>query len=265
MSLEKHVNNSGFPLQIGLAHQVKSTNLQHGWKVLYQEHSWKNESESGFIDLVLEDRNRTWLMNIECKRVLDTSWIFLVSTVKNKKSRDCKLWISYFPDSESKCFNWVDIHIDPETYQSSFCIIPGQDRKARPMLERTAAAVVSSTEALAVEEERAISEKYSSLRMYTNVIVTTANLKVCAVDPSKIDLADGKIKEVKFKNIPFLRFRKQLSFNAVVNKDCSWMDQTRSLISQKENTVFIVQASEFISFLSEIELPDDIGSYIKNR
>ena len=78
MSLEKHVNNSGFPLQIGLAHQVKSTTSRHGWKVLYQEHSWKNESEAGFIDLVLEDKHRTWLMNIECKRVLDTSWLFLV-------------------------------------------------------------------------------------------------------------------------------------------------------------------------------------------
>jgi len=265
MSLEKHVNNSGFPLQLGLAHKIKSTASEHGWKVLYQEHSWKNVSEGGFIDLVLEDRYRTWLMNIECKRVLDTSWIFIVPPGKYSKHRHCKLWISCLSDKNLKCFNWVDIPVDPETYQAQFCVIPGQDKKARPMLERTAAAVVSSTEALAVEEASVLSEKYSNLRIYTNVIVTTANLKVCRVDPNKVDLVDGTLKEFLFEDVPFLRFRKQLSYNAVVNKEDSKEDSIRSLISQKENTVFIVQASEFIKFLKDIELPDNVRPYIENR
>lgn len=262
MSSETHVNNSGFPLQIGLAKKIEASNL--GWKVLYEEHSWQNESGAGFIDLVLEDRYKTLLMNIECKRVRDTSWIFLVPSTNQKKMRLSKLWISHRSGGEWKCFNWVDIQIEPDSYQSKYCVVPGQDPKARPMLERTAASVVSSTEALAVEEAKAISEKYSSVRMYINVIVTTADLKVCNFEPDRIDLINGEVENGSFEDVPFIRFRKQLSFDSPEAAELPSEDPIRGLVSQKENTVFIVQASEFINFLSQLELPDNINSIIKN-
>jgi hypothetical protein len=264
MTLKKYVNNSGFPLQLGLEHQIRSTKDQHAWRILYKEHSWKNGSEAGFIDLVLEDQTRTWLMNIECKRVLDTSWIFLVPPDKAAKRRDCKHWVTLLKDSDQKCFQWIDIFHENETYQSEFCVIPGQDPKSRPMLERTASAVVASTEALAREEAQTLSERYSNLRIYTNVIVTTANLKVCTIDPSQINLNDGTIEEAKFEDVPYLRFRKQLAYNISVHKENSLRDQIRSLISQKENTVFIVKATEFLRFLKEMDMPSNISQFIRN-
>lgn len=262
MSLEKHVNNSGFPLQLGLAHQIKSTNQQHGWSLLYQEHGWKNATESGFIDIVIEDKTRTLLMNIECKRVLDTSWIFLVPTSHAKLRRHCKMWVSTSSDAKVKCYDWIDIPIDPETYQSQFCVVPGQDPKARPMLERTAASVVASTEALAFEEARSLSKEYSHLRIYMNIIVTTAGLKVCKVDPAKIDLTNGMLQDAQFEDVPYIRFRKQMSHPLEYKKPKSWPDQVHALISQKENSVFIVQASKFIEFINAIEMPDDISEHV---
>lgn len=265
MSLEQHINNSGFPLQIALSNLVKNTNSQHGWNVLYEEHGWKNNEASGFIDLVLEDRFKTWLMNIECKRVQDTSWIFLVPTGASKSRRKTKLWVTNKSVGDIKCFNWFDIPMDPETYQSEYCVVPGQDSKSRPMLEHVAAEVVSSTEALANEEANIIPEEYSNLRIYQNVIVTTAELKVCLIDPKLIDLTDGKVQNATFVNVPFVRFRKQLSHPPSDIKMDRWGDAIHSLKNSKENTVFIVQALEFLRFLQESELPDNIRSYVSIR
>jgi hypothetical protein len=64
MTLQAHVNNSGFPLQIAIAQQILASNS--GWQVLYQEHYWKTDIEDGFIDLVIENSQQCCVMNIEC-------------------------------------------------------------------------------------------------------------------------------------------------------------------------------------------------------
>ena len=56
MTLQKHVNNSGFPLQLAIANLVKST---HSWNVLYEEHNWVQDNNNGFIDLVIENQYKT--------------------------------------------------------------------------------------------------------------------------------------------------------------------------------------------------------------
>ena len=78
----RKANDSGFPMQIAVARQVNETLFIHGWRVRYTEHSWSSlsqENQNGFIDLVLEDKHRSTLAVIECKRVRDTAWIFLHS------------------------------------------------------------------------------------------------------------------------------------------------------------------------------------------
>jgi hypothetical protein len=62
------------------------------------------------------------------------------------------------------------------TPQSQYCAVDGQDPKARPMLERIASDLVSSTEGFATEEMARVSNDHEALRMYFSVIVTTAKL-----------------------------------------------------------------------------------------
>jgi hypothetical protein len=252
MSLIKQVNSSGFPLQIALYHHVEATTLKTGWKVLYEEHAWRSGEASGFIDLVLENKQREWLLNIECKRVLDTSWIFLVEKGASNSRRNVKMWATYKQDGKIRSFGWLDKAMTPESYQSKYCVVAGQDSKSKPMLERIAADVVTSTEAIAIEEENW--GCYSDIRIYLNVIVTTAELKICEMDPSEINLNTGMIDEPIFYDVPYVRFRKQLSPALPEIESDREHNIIRSLISRKENTVFIVNAPNFINFLQKVDI-----------
>jgi hypothetical protein len=257
----KHINASGFPLQIGLAHAIGATTNSHGWKVLYQEHGWhhKQAEESGFIDLVVENQYQTVLLNVECKRPQDATWQFLLPQPKDKQTRACKFWVSYAHQNKPEYFDWLDLSIDPSSYESEFCVVAGQDSKSRPMLERVAASVVASTEALAKEEAPLVT--LEKLRAYINVIVTTAELVVCKFDPSKIDLHTGTIGEAQYENVPFIRFRKQLSSKQLVTdptkfaRGYGWNQMARA----KENTVLVVEAPHFLNLLPQLTLDNSVG------
>jgi hypothetical protein len=256
MSLHQHVNNSGFALQLAIANLVKENACD--WEVLYDEHEWESDSGSGFIDLVIEDENKVWLMNIECKRVRDTQWIFLKDKSKEPVRKHAKLWITTKDSSENvNHFGWVDIAMSPGTVQSSYCVVPGQDAKARPMLERIAADVVKSTEALALEETKTLSNYYSHMRVYQNVIVTTAELYVCETDVGNIDITTGELgDDSQFTLVPYVRFRKQVG---AIDTNLKPADEKRGLkeqITSKESTVFIVNSSHFEEFLAACDLPD---------
>lgn len=181
--LKQYVNSSGFPMQIGLENFVNNTSSDHGWKVLYKEHSWYSpySSNSGFIDLVLIDRRRTSIMVIECKRVQNTNWIFLLSSEDQERRRHVKVWISRFDGENKKFFDWNDVAVSPSSPESEFCVIPGQDRKSRPMIEKVAAELVEATEALSLEDYHLYKAEMNFIRMYFNVIVTTADLNFCVV------------------------------------------------------------------------------------
>jgi len=71
------VNQSGYPLQIAIAHAVKARTNTHGWRVLYEEHAWKYEGREGFIDIVLEQEDSQVVLLVECKRPKDGEWVFL--------------------------------------------------------------------------------------------------------------------------------------------------------------------------------------------
>lgn len=63
--LSEIVNESGFPLQIGIANLVGKSNSC--WTVLYSEHSWENDQEDtkGFLDLALQNSHGTSVLVIE--------------------------------------------------------------------------------------------------------------------------------------------------------------------------------------------------------
>ncbi len=256
--LTEAVNRSGFPLQIGLVNHVRQSGESHGWQVLCAEHAWKNEldHDSGFIDIVLEDRYRTSVLVVECKRVLEASWLFLIESARIKERSHAKLWVTFARSGNLKYFNWLDTPLDPVSPESAFCVVPGQDPKSRPMLERVAGECVSATEALAEEERRLLSGEVESLRMYGSVIVTTASLQVCAFDPGNISLENGMVANPNFTEVPYVRFRKQLSVRSP-NKKSLAAQQLGAVAKAKEHTVFVVNSQAFKSFLEEWEVSNN--------
>lgn len=249
------VNQSGFPFQIGVASLINKTFNEHRWKVLFSEHSWKNEfdNDSGFVDMVLEDQHSTSVMVVECKRVLDSSWIFLSPNLNARNRSHAKAWITRFCNGSFKYLDWADISLDPSSIESEYCVIPGQDAKSKPMLERIAAELVSATEAIAMEEKEYQAQSKDALRMYFSAIVTTAKLNVCNFDPEQISLIDGKVTDQKFTEVPFVRFRKQLSTQKP-HVTLNLMDGLNALVRAKEHTVFVVNAEAVPEFLENFEV-----------
>lgn len=254
--LKDFVNSSGFPLQIGIEHLVKSTTSSHGWKVVYKEHSWKNKDthNDGFIDLVLADEHGTSAMVVECKRVQNSSWIFLLPSERQMDRRPARAWVSRLDNQEAKFFDWTHITTDPSSPESEFCVVPGQDHKSKPMLERVASGLIEATEALSYEDYF-LNTKRDFIRIYANVIVTTAELQLCRFDPSDISINTGMIDDAKFTPVPFVRFRKSLSTKSVNELNLEERTQS-SLVKAKENTVFIVNSSQFEQFLSSFGIDD---------
>ncbi len=259
-----HINSSGFPLQIGLKHAINASSREHGWHVLHTEHGWQSEftGESGFIDLVVENSPETVVLNVECKRPQDAKWQFLLPKPYDSKRTRAKYWASSMSKGGGGHFGWLDAQLEPESYESAFCVVAGQDAKSRPMIERVAAQVVESTEALAREEEPFLRQRdHSGLRTYINVIVTTATLEACRFDPSLVNLDTGKIGEIESEEVPFIRFRKQLSPRPQFSDQLGeWRFDT--LARAKENTVLVVQATHFVEFLKRVQLDPSIGSLV---
>lgn len=256
--LAELVNQSGFPLQIGVAALVERTTDRHGWRVMYKEHSWSNKEDetSGFVDLTLENRHGTSVLVIECKRVLDAAWAFLQPGDRIVERRYAKAWVTRYATGSFKWFDWFDLSLDPTSPQCEYCIVPGQDARSRPMLERVAAELVSATEAIAWEEKNLQAEQGEALRMYFSAVVTTAKLSVCVFDPQKISLEDGKLPAADFYEVPWVRFRKQLS-TRVPRIEATGLEAQKALARAKERVVFVVNAEALENFLSKFEVKSD--------
>jgi hypothetical protein len=270
------VNRSGFPLQIGIAHLIEHTTKDHGWRVLYTEHEWSNlfsskpeRDKEGFIDIVLENEYRTVVAVIECKRVKDVvDWIFLQPGEELKDEGNTKVLLvapnQRYPNGTPYCYHeWIDIpDLRPLSPQAAFCVMPGHDHMARPLLERIASELIPATEALAEEERRfAFHDVSQPFRMYLNIIVTTAKLGVCTFNPLTISLADGTLEPISYAIIPYVRFRKQLSRNnqillATPERAASGISFDKQLVNLKEHTVFVVNAEKLIEFLANFKLTD---------
>lgn len=247
-ALSKIVNQSGFPLQLGIDHFVSENAESLGWSVLYREHGWKHTNgETGFADLVLEDRYRTSVLVIECKRVLDSDWLFLEEAGKTNETLRTRVWINYTGQGKDHA-GYFDLLAKPDSPSSMYCIVAGQDQKTRPLLERVAAETASATEAIAAEELPHIVARSYGLRMYASVIVTTARLTVSSIDPNAISLKTGEVPAMAHREVPWIRFRKQLAPDLAVqprNLDYSFSD----LASAREKCVFVINSEALGQFL----------------
>lgn len=256
--LSEAVNRSGFPLQIGLEYQINKTKCSHGWSVIYSEHSWKNNSDgcTGFIDLILEDKRGTLVLIVESKRVLESSWIFLIDDEKQMRRRHAKAWVTRFAGEKVAYFDFKELTLEPTTPQSQYCVVDGQDPKSKPMLERVASDVISSVEGFAAEENELQLINKALPRIYFGVVVTTAKLKVCLFDPANISLVDGKIQGADYKEVPYIRFRKQMRLisQSINSMDDCVLSGYKAIARAKESTVFVVNVEAFPRFLQEFEV-----------
>jgi hypothetical protein len=260
----KIADSSGFPLQIGIA---KIANLNPNWTVLFdqfEEHPWSSPAtqSEGFIDIVIQERNYAiQQMVIECKRVRDTEWVFLIPNPSPEKGLHARIWWSRYDHFKKWLnFGWEDFSVSPESYESRFCAILGQEAGRRTLLERTASELVTSIEALADQEKKitinCVREKSSESaahyfnRVYIPVIVTTAELRVALFKPGSIALADGSLPpDASFETVPYIRFRKSLSGIESVNH-LSLQEVHKAI----ERTVFVVSAESFDAFLGSWDI-----------
>lgn len=251
------INESGFPLQIGLVERIKKTADDHHCRVLYVEHSWKNATDgnSGFIDVIVEYPERGYVFVIECKRVLGGTWIFLNP---QQGRRHAKLWATKWSAGHITHCAWSDRTLEPRSPETQYCVVARQDER-KPILERVASELISATEAFAQEDRTRLIELQMSELTYASVIVTTAELLAVTFDASTMDLTTGKVATLQRQEIvPYIRFRKQLS-SPLPHPDRRDIPQPERFAHAKERTVFVVNAAHFAAFLVDFELDDQQG------
>lgn len=248
-------NSSGFPLQLGISNVV---NLSSKWELLLEEHPWcfEETGSEGFIDLVVINRQSKFeTLVIECKRVRQSAWVFLLPKSPSKQRSQVTVFGSQIEDTKWKHFDWEDWQADPVTYQSQFCCIPGQEQGRKNLLERTASELAYSAEALANQERKLEISKSSHnfSRVYIPVLVTTAKLTIAEFNPEVINLNEGNLPEdTQFQEVPFIRFRKSLATNIDTNSP----QTIGEFYAASERTIFVVNAESFSSFIEQYEFRD---------
>jgi hypothetical protein len=254
------VNRSGFPLQIALANTIRNSEKALSWRVLLEEHSWRNKSGvvCGFIDLVLENPSQGAVLLIECKRMQDTSYILLPREgVDHPTSRARALLV--LREKNGTLVRpypaWIDVELTQPSPEVEFCHVQRSGGSRDLVIETLATQLMSAAEALE-EEERTVCDSHSPMRCYFSVLVTTAELLVCSFDPADISLSDGKIPPgAKFAPHGFVRFRKQVGAPTVANVGVPKKSSDWELLTEyKQRTVFIVQATFLTTFLNSFEI-----------
>lgn len=250
------VNSSGFPLQIAIQNAIEKMHSE--WRVAHREHAWRNSEDGtcGFIDIVLQHRTNSDSLVIECKRSHNTQWLFLSHSDSNKHWHQTKVWATYYVGTELKHFGWVDLSVTPATAEAQFCCVRGQTpNSGNTQLERIASELVSSTEALAIEERNYHITNSGHPRLYFNVIVTTAELRFVKYEASSLSVDTGTLANAEFEEVPYLRVRKQFSSRPepFSNHQLQSMSDPDCL---RESTVFVVNAAHFTDFLRDLNLLD---------
>ena len=250
-SLTDVINNSGFLFQLRLEEEIKKTrplSPMGEWQQIAREHKWIDtlDGKEGFIDIVLESGDTTRLV-IECKRVTDASWLFLVPSEEKETKRGQFLWT----ESKDDASDWHNFKFDPLSLESAFCVVRGQGEKDTPLLERLASSLLRSTESLANEELK-ITKQERKIRIYLPVIVTNALLYACRFNISDVNLDTGRLSESDFNEIPFIRFRKNLS--STIKSESPFTKDLNEVNRQNERTVLVINAKELTKTLRDLNI-----------
>jgi hypothetical protein len=245
------VNASGFLFQHRIEQEISATDLKRVWEIAAREHRWFDSlvENEGFIDLVLKAGIARIV--VECKRVTDANWVFLVPDKKHKTSNTRILW-TMRKDSGTRIAEWHDFTVTPISHEATFCIVRGQGEKDTPMLERLSSLVLRSIESLASEELSYTGRSEAETCLYFPIIVTNATLHVCRFDPARIDISTGQIDDADFEQVPCVRFRKNLSSTTPSVKPRRDLETTNL---SNERTIFVVSSDHLAETLMDWEIP----------
>jgi hypothetical protein len=237
-------NKSGFFFQSAVEHAVRSSRHAHEWRVLASEHYWQDKAtgQAGNADLVLQWAAFHYV--IECKRRLDTTWIFPIAKEAPEETDKVRCRWYYSP----KVSNVGDVTMPLASAQSHDCIMVGpKDRDGR-LLETVARTLLMATDAIA-EESFAIdsrTRKYLHVGCFQAVIVTSADLMVVRYDPGQVPLDKGMLPASAAgaaQPVPYVRFRKSLA--SALTSDAEPRDLADSA-DDRERTVWVVSATALV-------------------
>jgi hypothetical protein len=253
-TLHNLVNAAGFLFQLRVEQEIMDASKAHQgmWANAAREHRWVNPSsqEEGFIDLVV--RSGFCRIVIECKRVTDANWVFLVEADSQPLTRARLLW-TYLKTQQSFT-DWHDFHPSPPTLEAAFCIVRGHSDNNNPMMERIASTLQLATESLAAEELTFDPHPESSNpTVYLPIVVTNATLQVCRFHSRDIDLATGDLPvDAVFEETPYIRFRKNLSTS--LSPNLLKTDLERANFAN-ERTIIVLNAAYIREFLPLLGFP----------
>jgi hypothetical protein len=262
--LLKQIHQSGFPFQIGVRREIERTAEEHAWVVAAEEYHWTHQAsgKSGFIDLIVDNKQYYYSLIIECKRVRSKdqngkgpSWIFLtprddstphnrLSGFKANKLRDDEADPKLNHD---KTFWTDDVEFQPSTVEAAYCVFESQDEKS-PMLERIADSLLPSVEAAGSDWLTHRSAVNGESRVFLPVIVTNATLYTCTFDASVINMTDGNLPTGEFQAQPFIRFRKGLTQPKTGKNALNFKDANR----KQQKSMLIVNAAELSGTLKRL-------------
>lgn len=279
----KQTNKSGFPFQLKVVNEIMRTRPEHGWRVASKEHGWSSTGFAGFIDIVLvHDHFLTFRLVIECKKIRSEDarqlrWMFLlpetgplptkVASCLEVDGRGTRLESGI----NAGVYDWYDLRVwdnvrlKPESHESGFCILSGDEPSRQPLLERLAGELLESVEGLAEEEIRIRkSSEQNHLRLFIfPAVVTNAELVTGSFDPADVKIRDGTIdiEQIEFTTVPFIRFRKSLATNFPKGEFQGLEDANKA----RERTIFVVNAACLSEFLKDWELKPLHNQYAIQR
>ena len=251
----KHLNSSGFLFQEAVEYTVRKNTSNREWEIL-REIPWLNKqnNNSGFVDLVFS--YGLVRITVECKRPRGGTWIFPVKPGDSPNVRDVRCLWTHHQTGLNDIYNYNDLLLDPASYVSDICVIKGQDEKS-PLLERLSSQLLESQFCFAQEEISLLKSIKRGLgNVYLPVIITSAELKVCKIDPSLIDISDGTIKSTEFETVDFIRFRKSLANDLT---PYATPNSIKESSVDKQRTILIMNSSGLSKHLSKWKLSNAPG------
>lgn len=259
-NLAKLVNASGFAFQLAVEDAAAHLGGESPWKVVRREHPWKTDLGEGFIDLVLTKGAVN--LAVECKRMRDGIWIFLVANDGDVSRSHAKIcWANTFPHRRPLS-DWGDIQLYPTSPESDFCVVRGSGEKDTPMLERLGSLVAESAWGLG-SDILTLREGFDRTEIVVPVIVTSATLFVTRLNPGKVDLANGDATNLEFIKVPHLRFRKSLSPRR--SADFTEPESIADLAYRSERTIFIVNSLHLAEWLKAFHVNFDSAPWASAR
>jgi hypothetical protein len=240
------LNRSGIPFQLAVEAAIRSVGLKHGIEDVRSEVPYSD----GFLDIVA--RKARILFVFECKRADDKPWVFLLPEAEQTNQTRCRVeWFngrapipkqSQPGHSRVFCGEWNMGEPSPE---SGFCVVP----KGSPVqsLEAVCRELLAGAHDLLAREEIA-REEFATV---IPVLITTAHLHTCALEPSDIALDTGELAPGQggFETTTFVRFRKSLVTARSNSYESAPMD-LRHWTADRERTVFVLNPSALGRFFA---------------